>query len=156
VNTQYVRDALIRATGHDVDPVLIEDEVQRERAAIEVKRKKEEERVYQELRTGSMCVLFLSFSSFFLTRRLTSATEQVPGEDEARRNQQLAEHEQVEDVAAVVISFPPLLPHLRRFLSLSSLPVVAVRKNIHTSNCNPTNPYSIPLSLQSATARAPY
>jgi hypothetical protein len=36
---------------------LIEDEVQRERAAIEIKRKKEEERVYQELRTGSMCVI---------------------------------------------------------------------------------------------------
>ncbi|GAA5911513.1 hypothetical protein JCM6882_000523 [Rhodosporidiobolus microsporus] len=54
IRLNYVRNALIRATGHDVDPVLIEDEVQRERAAIERKRREEEERVYLELRSGSM------------------------------------------------------------------------------------------------------
>ncbi|BGP14309.1 hypothetical protein JCM10213_004436 [Rhodosporidiobolus nylandii] len=54
IRLNYVRNALIRATGHDIDPVLIEDEVQRERAAIELRRKAEEDRVYQELRKGSM------------------------------------------------------------------------------------------------------
>ncbi|GAA6034805.1 hypothetical protein JCM8097_009307 [Rhodosporidiobolus ruineniae] len=54
IRLNYVRNALIRATGSDVDPVLIEDEVQRERAAIERKRVEEEKRVYDELRSGSM------------------------------------------------------------------------------------------------------
>ncbi|GAA5976700.1 hypothetical protein JCM11641_005665 [Rhodosporidiobolus odoratus] len=54
IRLNYVRNALIRATGRDIDPVLIEDEVQRERAAIAIKTKAEEERVYQELRKGSV------------------------------------------------------------------------------------------------------
>ncbi|GAA6000523.1 hypothetical protein JCM10207_008051 [Rhodosporidiobolus poonsookiae] len=54
IRLNFVRNALIRATGSDVDPVLIEDEVQRERAALSKQRKRDEERVYLELRQGSL------------------------------------------------------------------------------------------------------
>jgi len=51
---QYVRSTLIEKTGQDIDPEEVENLVEREVLDIQKKRKQEELRVVQELRSGGV------------------------------------------------------------------------------------------------------
>ncbi|GAA6009293.1 hypothetical protein JCM11491_004261 [Sporobolomyces phaffii] len=54
IRLNCVRSTLIAKTGQDIDPVEVEDLVQKEINDIQKKRKQEEARIIQELRTGGM------------------------------------------------------------------------------------------------------